>query len=623
MNKQKWTLVTTGVVGALVVLGIIIVVNIILGQLRLRKDFTSEQLYTLSAGTQQLLKNLPQEVTLKFYFSRHEESLVMPLKNYAQRIEDLLREYVSHSGGKVALEVFDPEPDSEAEEWAQRYGLMGQSLGMLGDPAGFYLGLVAVAGAREAAIPFLAPSVEPQLEYLVTRLLSEVIHAKKPMVGVMSPLPVMPPAPFMARQARSSGWFVVEELKKQYEVRSLPPSGEAIPDDIDLLVLIHPKQLSDEALFALDQFVLRGGRLMAFMDPLCLSDDTEQEGMMGMPPMGASDLNKLTKAWGVEMSADVVYDLSLASPVNFGNGRAERLPSWLTLSKANASQEDTATGFLEKLMMPFAGALTGAPVEGLKMTPLLTASPAAKLVSAMEARMPDAARQAGGREAPGAILAARLQGKFKTAFPDGKPVKPDAAATNAAPAETWLKESAKETAVILISDADMLNNDYCVSGLNIFGQTLYQPMNDNLNLALNMSEQMTGDEALIGLRSRGTYDRPFDRVVAMEREAQERWQQEATKLQEKLNMAQARINELQAGKQQGQEYILSPAQKAEIEQFRKERFETQRQLKEVRKNLRWNIESLGLKLKVINLFAIPLLVALFGIYHGWKRRSAV
>jgi ABC-type uncharacterized transport system involved in gliding motility auxiliary subunit len=424
----------------------------------------------------------------------------------------------------------------------------------------------------------------------------------------------------MPPSQRQQDWLFLGELKKQYDVLPVPLDADEIPGGLDALLLIHPREISDRALYALDQYVLKGGRLVAFLDPMSITQEPP-EGGMGMPSL-SSDINKLSAAWGVTVDATrVVADLAAATPVNIGDGRAERLPAWLTLRAGlNLAAGEIATASLESLMLPFAGAIAGTPAEGLDMQTLLFASSNAVTLNAFQARNPSDPSTRSGTPAPGAALAVRLAGRFQTAFPDGQP--PAAGETNqtASVATNGLKASEQEGVVILVADSDLLANDVSARAVNFFGQTLYQPFNDNLNFTLNLAEQISGNAALIGLRSRGRYTRPFERVLALEKSAQEQWQEEEAKLQQKLQETQVRLNELQSAKSEDQQLVLSAAQKAELEKFRQERFDTQRQLKEVRKNLRRSIERLGLTLKVLNLAAVPLLVAAFGIWFGWRRR---
>jgi ABC-type uncharacterized transport system involved in gliding motility auxiliary subunit len=613
-------------VGVLIVLGIVIMVNVILSPIRLRSDVTDENLYTLSSGTKQLLKELDRDVTIKFYFSKSNEQLPVPFKNFAGRVRDLLKEYESRAGGRLVVEEYDPKPDSDEEEWAQRYGLQGQALDMFGLGGDLYFGIVAVSGNREAAIPMIAQSVEPRLEYLLTRMVSEITRDKMAKLGIMSALPVqggMPPSmnPMM-RQSPTPAWAIVSELESQYEIESVEMNATEIPEDIDTLIVIHPMGISDDALYALDQFVLRGGRLLAFTDPASLAAQesmAQQMKQFQMPQQHASDLNKLTSAWGITMDTTrVASDESAASMLSAGNGQAQRNAAWLMLREPHISRDEVATASLSQIMLPFAGAFDGTVAAGLEKTVLLTTADDGKMTSAMEAQLGAPSRTTGtGKALP---LAVRLKGKFKTAFPNGKPGA--AAEEGEEKKDEGLKESAKDGIVILVADADLLYDRFCIQRMNVFGQTLLQPANDNLNFAVNMIEQLTGSEALIGLRSRGSFNRPFDKVLALEKEAQIRWQAEEQRLNTQLQETQARLNELQSAKGEDQQFIMSPEQEAEIKKFRQEVFNNQQALKEVRKNLRRDIEKLGTRLKVINIAGIPLLVAIFGIVRGvWIKKT--
>jgi ABC-type uncharacterized transport system involved in gliding motility auxiliary subunit len=624
--KQTIVKGTAGLAGVLVFLGILVTANVLVSQLRVRTDVTREGLYTLSAGTRTLLGELPREVTLKFYYSKSADGLPMPAKQYAQRILDLLREYEQAGRGKLVLEVLDPQPDSEEEEWAQRYGLMPQNLNPLGGSA-FYLGLTAVSGAQEAAIPLFSPSQEPQLEYLLTRLVSEVTRTRKPKIGILSSLPVMgsggPDMSMFGQPSRSTPpWALVSELRSQYDVEQVNPMGEDIPDDITTLLVIHPKNLPDPALYALDQFVLRGGRLIAFVDPLSLADQEAQPQQMGMMMGGnSSDLNKLTQAWGLAYDGGrAVADLRSATRVRTGDGRAERNASWLTLRDETLAQDEMATASLEYLMMPFAGAFTGQAAKGLKLTPLVQAAPGAGSVEAMMLAMPGSDRAPAMNAATSTqYIAVRLSGTFPSAFPAGRPKAEGESAPPAA--GEGLKESKVPGTVVLVADTDLLYDRFAVERIQGFGRDMYQMANDNLAFALNLVEQLSGNDVLISLRSRGSYERPFDRVIALEEKAQARWQQEELKLQGKLDAAQQRMNELQSSKDATQKFVLSAEQQREVEQFRKDMFDTRKQLKSVRKNLRGEIEALGFRIKWINIGLMPALVAVFGLAYGLRRRS--
>jgi ABC-type uncharacterized transport system involved in gliding motility auxiliary subunit len=609
MNQMKKM---TGLAGVLLLLGILIAFNAVLRPMRARVDVTEDKLYTLSDGTKQLLGELDRDVTLKFYFSKSNDRLPVPMKNFAARVRDLLKEYESRSGGYLAIEEYDPKPDSDEEEWAQRYGLQGQALDMFGAGGQLYFGIVAVSGNREAVIPMLAQSAEPRLEYLLTRMVSEVASEKSAKVGLMSALPVNGSGamnPYMMQQGGARKWAVISEIERQYDVETIDMTATNIPSDIDTLLVIHPADIADDTLYAIDQFVLRGGRLLAFTDPMSLAAQESadpQQMQMGMPPpQEASDLNKLTSAWGIEMAADqLAADESAASLLQAGRGMAQRNAAWLSLREPQISRDDIATGSLSDMMLPFAGAFEGSVSNGLQMAELLFTADDGFTTSTMAARSGKIDIPAARKRVP---LAVRITGSFKTAFPDK---------------EEGLKESRKPGVVILVSDVDMLADRFATQSMNVFGQSIVQPRNDNLTFAANMVEQLCGSEALIGLRSRNSFDRPFDRVIELEKEAAFKWQAEEQRLNAQLQATQARLSALQQTKDDGQQAFLSPEQEAEIKKFREEAFQTQQSLKEVRKSLRHDIEMLGVRLKAMNIVAIPILVAIFGIARGiWMKKT--
>ncbi|WP_372846795.1 Gldg family protein [Pontiella sp.] len=608
MNQMKKM---TGLAGVLLLLGILIALNAVLRPMRLRADVTEDQLYTLSAGTKQLLGALDRDVTLKFYFSKSNDRLPVTTKNFAARVRDLLKEYESRSGGYLVVEEYDPKPDSDEEEWAQRYGLQGQALDMFGMGGQLYFGIVAVSGNREAAIPMLAQSAEPRLEYLLTRMVSEVAAEKSAKVGIMSALPVngsVPSNPYMMQQGGgSSKWAVVSEIERQYDLEQIDMTATNIPTDVDALIVIHPAEISDDTLFAIDQFVLRGGRLLAFTDALCITAQESadpQMMQMGMsPPQSASDLNQLTAAWGVEMvPGQLAADESAASLLSAGNGRAQRNATWLSLREAQINREDIATGSLNEMMMPFAGVFEVAATNGVEVAELIHTADDGYTASTMAARMGKIDIPSEKRRVP---LALRLTGSLSSAFPD----------------RDGLKQSEKPGIVILVSDVDLLADRIATDSINFMGQTLVQPRNDNLSFAVNMVEQLCGSEALIGLRSRNSYDRPFDRVIELEKQAAFKWQAEEQRLNAQLQATQAKLSQLQQSRDDGQQLFLSPEQEAEVKKFREEVFQTQQSLKEVRKSLRRDIEMLGVRLKALNILGVPMLVAIFGIGRGWWMRK--
>ena len=627
IKNKTFSRIGSGAAGLALLLVIIGAANLIIANLRIRADLTGEKLYTLSQGSRQVLGKLKNDVVLKFYFSSSSAEMPMGLKTYATQVQDLLKEYEIAGKGHVTLEAYDPKPDSDSEEWAQRYGIEPQQTSPFGQPV--YFGLVAVCGESEQVLPGFNPRTEATLEYDVTRLITRVAWPEKPVIGVMSSLSVLgaPQNPMMMmqrrQQQRDEGWTAFKDLRKDYTVREIKTDSDEIEADVKTLVVIHPKDLSDKTLFAIDQFVLRGGRLIVCVDPFSVADfEANQQNQMmmqmggGAGQAGPSTLGKLFDAWGISFdTAKIVADMSCATKLNSGNGSVEDNPAFLSLGTVNMAKGDLLTSPLSQVMLPFAGALSANTPKELTFTPLITTSSdnsclvdqmnAQFGMSAMRAQLkPDGTRR---------VLAGRLQGTFKTAFPKGL----EGAETNNAPNHL----TSGTSTVMIFGDADFLNDRFCVQIQNTLFGSMAQPINDNLTLFGNTVEQFAGREELIGVRSRGQFNRPFAKVDALEVKAMKKWQVEEERLEKTLQETQQRLSELQQKKTGTERLILSKEQQSELEQFRKAQAETRSQLKGVRKNLNREIEQLGLTLKVVNIALIPLFVIGFGIYRGLQRRK--
>ena len=609
-----------GSAGLVVLLVIIAAITFLVSSFRLRTDLTSGKLYTLSSGSKQILSKLDHDVVLKFFFSSSSAEMPMGLKTYAKQVQDILREYQRASGGHLTLEAYDPQPDSDAEEWAQRYGIEPQQTSMFGQPV--YFGLVAVCGDAEEALPGLSPRTEATLEYDITRLLTRVAWPEKPVVGVMSTLEVLGtpsnPMMMMQRQQPNRGWLAFQDLRKDYQVREIETSAEKIDADVKTLVVVHPKALSDKTLFAIDQFVLRGGRLLVFVDPLSVVDleANQQQAMMGQQDNGlpgSSTLGRLFDTWGIGFdTTKVVADVSCATKLNGGDNRVEENTEFLSLGRDNLTKEDILTAQLSSVMLPFSGAIVDKQTGGVHFTPLLmTSKDKACLVDAMTMGM-GTARSAVKPDGQQRVLAARLQGTFTTAFPDGV----EGGETNAV---TDRLRSGTST-VMVFGDVDFLQDNFCVQRMNSFFGSVAQPINDNLTLFGNAVEQFAGREELIGVRSRRPFDRPFVKVDKLEADAMLKWQAEEERLESALQETQTRLDELQKQKTGNERLILSKEQQEELAQFRQKQAETRKQLKEVRKNLNQEIERLGLNLKLVNILAVPVVVVGLGLYRGIRRK---
>ncbi len=631
-NKKNLSRVTSGAMGLAFLLACIVAVVVIVANLRLRADLTSEGLFTLSKGSRSILAKLENDVVLKLYMSRSATDMPMALKTYADQVQDLLKEYELAGKGRVILEAYDPKPDSDAEEAAQRYGVEPQQTNPFGAP--IYFGLVAVNASGENAqvMAGLTPRTEATLEYDITRLITRVAWPEKPVIGVLSSLQVLgePPNPMMMGRGQppDQGWAAFQELRRNYTVQEVTADSESIPQEIRTLVVLHPKDLSETTLFAIDQFVLRGGRLIAFVDPFSVADfqanQQQQNPMMmqmGGGQAGPSTLGKLFDTWGVSFdNTRVVADLSCATKLNSGQGRIEDNPAFLSLGAERLAKDDLLTAQLSQVMMPFAGALVDNTSADLTFTPLITtSSDNASTVDQMSAQFGASAMRSQLKpDGTQRVLAARLQGTFRTAFPNGPDSGDDDNSSTNAPPDML---SSGNSSVMLFADSDMLHDNFCVQIMNTLFGPIAQPINDNLTLFGNVVEQFAGRDELIGVRSRGQFNRPFTKVDKLEVEATKRWQAKEEELEQKLQDTRQRLAELQQSKTGNERLILSTEQQAEIQKFRQTQADTSRQLKEVRKNLNRDIERLGLRLKVVNIGLMPILVIALGIARGMSRRK--
>ncbi len=629
MNKKSnFTTYLFSSAGVVVMFLILVAVYVISGAVKHRFDLTSDRLFTLSDGTRNILKKLDTPVQIRFYCTQNASTMPVFLKTYAQQVEDLLEEYRKAANGNIEIKKLDPQPDSDAEDSANLDGIEGQ---MAANGEKIFLGIAINCLDEKVSVPFLTPDRERQLEYDVSRAISQVTTTQKPVVGVMSALPVFgafdPMSMQMGRPNRQDPWVFVGELKRDYTVKQVEMTAEKIEDDIKVLVVVYPKDITDKTQYAIDQFVLRGGKLVAFLDPLSLVDSRTAASNPMQRNMGSgATLDKLLKAWGIEMDkGKVVADLDYAARINRG-GKPEVAPAVLALTQEAMDTNDVVTSQIDNLVMPFPGGFTGTPAEGLKKTVLIQTTTSGQLVDKMMAEFSGEQLSkefsATGKQY---ALALRLTGKFKTAFPEGQPKDVTdakaAADKKEAPAEPSLKESKSEGAVVLVADADMLYDQFCVQVQNFLGQKIVTPINANLNLMQNVVDQMGGDQNLIGVRSRATMTRPFTVVKRMQTEADEKYRNRIKDLEKSLADTQQKLNEMQTKKEGGQRFILSPEQQNAIQQFRQDEAKVKKELKDVRKSLRRDIESLETRLEWINIAGMPFLVTMSGIALALFKRK--
>ena len=580
-----------------------------------RLDLTENKLFTLSPGSINIITSLEEPVSLDFYLSRKTMADFPQLVNYANRVRDLLEEYAAKSGGKIELSIIEPEPFSEEEDQAVASGLNGISVNAAGDRA--YFGLVGANSTDdEAIIPFFQATRERALEYDITKLIYNLANPEKRVVGVMSGLPLFGD-PARGLQER---WAIINVMEEFFEVRNLSLSSDSIDEDVDVLMVVHPKGISEQALFAVDQYLLRGGHAMLFVDPLAEGDNVEPDpaNPYVMPEMSSS-LALLLDGWGLQVdTSKIAADINLAMRVQTQGPRGPQesnyLP-WLRLEAGNLNREDFSTSELNLIHMGTAGIVERNEDASVEFTPLIeTTAESMKMERDLLFLQRDPNVMLANFEAENQplTLAARVSGVVPSAYPDGLP-EMDEAEEAVEPVEDIIKEGKVD--VVLVGDTDILADHFWLRTQNFFGVQIPQSIANNGDFVVNTLDNLAGNTDLISLRSRGEFSRPFTVVEQIRRDAEARFRAQEQALQARLEETEQKIAQLQ---QEGGEgaLLLSEEQAAEIERFRLEQISTRKELRAVQHELQKNIERLGAQLKFINIGLIPLIIALLAMVAG-------
>jgi ABC-type uncharacterized transport system involved in gliding motility auxiliary subunit len=593
-----------------------------------RLDLTENGLYTLSDNTAAMLKGMKEPVKLRLYSSRQLLDANPALKPYAARVREMLASYVKLSGDKIALEIIDPEPFSPEEDRAAAFGLRGIPYDATGNRG--YLGLVGTNTTDDTStLPFLASDREPFLEYDLTRLVYDLAHPDKPVVALLDGIGING-----GPQNNYRPWQIYDQMQQFFDMRIMAGDIDKIGDDVKALVIVHPHDLSDKTQFAIDQFVLRGGPTMVFVDPL--AENMQRNAQMGGPPPNvASNLDRLMKAWGVALSPDkVVGDRRAAMQVQaMSNGRAvitQYLP-WLTLGKDALDQKDVVTGQLEVLRLFSAGALVGLPGATTKLEPLVQSSPDSMLIDAQQLQlMPDPAGlmnafQPSGLSYP---IAARVSGPTKSAFPDGPPASAkaaDAADTAAATASAApaLKESSQPINLVVVADVDMLSDEAWLNIQEGGDARIAMPVAHNADLVINAIENLAGGAALANLRGRGLSSRPFTTIDRIRSEAEAKYLATQEELSKQLEGAQKKLASLETDPKAGAggAVLLTAEQQETVRTFRNQVLTLRAQLREVQRALQQDIERLQNWVILANIAAVPAIVAIVALIVALWRRA--
>lgn len=619
---------TYSVVGVLLALALAVGVNMLADRVLFaaRVDLTQQRLYTLSPGTRQVLSGLQDPITLRLFYSRKLGTEVPQYGTYAERVRAMLREYVAASGGKIRLEFFDPEPFSDIEDRAQALGLQGVPVDQGGEQV--YFGLSAAnLTDEERNIPFFQPERERFLEADLTRLIFELSHPTRPVIGVMSPLPLNgdPRAMMMRQPQLAQPQVVIRQLRETFTVQDIAMDAQVIPPEVQILLLAHPQGLSDTAQYAVDQFVMRGGKLFLMLDPHSEMQAT-RPGPGGRPPTEtSSSLPRLLNAWGVDAPPDqVVLDLRGAWRVRAGpQDRVQAVDyiAWFNLQGDSVNRTEIATAQIEQVTVGSAGFLSPREGAGIEFIPLLTSSSQSMVVDAAKVRTePSPTRILADFRADGQrrVIAARIRGNLRSAFPDGPPALAEG---QERPADFPAHRAATEgpANIVVTNDADILEDRFWVRVQDFFGQQVASPFSGNGSFVVNVADTLAGSDAMISLRSRGEGQRPFELVDNIRRQADAQFRQSEQQLTERLTATERRLRELRQGTategaaRNANQTVITPEQRAEIDRARAEIAATRRQLRAVQLELRQDINRLEFWLRVFNIAFVPVLLTLFAI----------
>jgi ABC-type uncharacterized transport system involved in gliding motility auxiliary subunit len=571
-----------------------------------RVDLTADRIYTLTPGTEKIVDGLREPVTLTLYFSEHATRDLPQLRSYEQRVQEMLREMAVRAHGRIRFRVIDPVPYSDDEDAAQSYGLTPATGGSNGERV--FFGLVGTGGQGEVppqSIAFFDPAREAFVEYDIAKLLYELGMPKKPRLGIVSSLPVEGNLVI-----GEPAWAAVHQLDQLADVVSIDPQGlTRIDPSIKLLLLIHPKKLSDDALYAIDQYVLRGGRLAVFVDPDAEMDPAPLVDSHGVVDDHDSDLRRLFEAWGVVYDpAKVVLDRSQALTIEL-NGNTVAHPAMLGLGTQDLNHDDVVTASLQRVNVSTAGFFDLAPNTRARLLPLVQTSDDAMVVPAQRAREaaadPSSLLENYQPTHDRYVLAARLRDVFHTAFPE----RHEAGHLNvaAAPGD-----------IVLVADTDMLSDRLWIDVQPLLGQQQLTPFANNGDFVANIVDNLGGSSELLSIRGRANLQRPFTKVRALQAAADRKFLAKKRELENELYETQRRLSELQPAK--GNTAGAATAeQRREVEKYLQRKLAIGKELRDVQHQLNAEIDALGLRLKFIGIVLVPALVALGGLIYGWRR----
>tara|TARA_B110000967_G_scaffold208954_1_gene263000 strand:+ start:8 stop:1966 length:1959 start_codon:yes stop_codon:yes gene_type:complete len=633
--------------------GLVICVLVISSLPSVRIDLTEDDLYSLSPGTKNIVANLQGPLEIMFFYSESATEDTPQIRTYANRVQELLREIVIASNNRISLSVIDPQPFSEEEDLATQFGIQAVPISQ-GAP-GIYFGLVVAQpedrennpqGRAAETLPLIRPELEQFLEYEFMKLITKVNEPDLQVVGLLTELDIDGGFDPVAGQATQQ-WMIMDIIRQLYAVQRVDKSAGEIDEEIDILMIVHPQGLSEQMLYAIDQFVMGGGKTMVFLDPNADSMVSRTQQGNLIPAGMSSELPGLLEAWGIEFPGDkVLTDNELALRVSMGQGQRPIAHLGMLGAQRNfLTQSDSVTSRLETINMSSPGVIRQAAGASTRFEALIVSSSDSML---MDARLledvtdPSILFDEFVSADISHTIAARISGVIKTAFPDGRPIDPievtdeevdepdseitDAVVAEEEPVPEHLNSSNSEVNILVFADTDMLSDRMWVQVGQFMGQRIPRPFSNNGDMVINALDNLSGGADLSSIRGRGTYSRPFTRVIQLQRQADDRLRVEEAELLDRLAEAEASLAELnqdENGELVGQ---VTPQIQAEVDRFNDQMLETRRSLRDVQYQLTEDIEQLGANLKLINTALIPVLLSLLALllsYLRAQRRKSV
>ena len=619
---------STKIHAAILILVNFLLLHYVLSSIPLRIDMTAGNSFTLSDSAKSLLSKVEEPVRFDFYRTRSVEGLSpqikMHIQNFGDRVEQMLRQFERAANGKIILDRIDPEPDTPAEENAIAAGVHGQSL-----PNGdtIFLGLVISQGDSEHVIPFFDWNKEGSIEYDIAKAVHEAQQLSKPKLGLISTLPLKaPPMPMMPGQPPQEDQYIISELESSFNVEVIEPTASELPQDLDMLMVIHPIGLPETLLFGIDQFTLSGKPMFLAVDPSSLffrSQQQQNQMMMGRPnPNTSSDFQPFFSTWGISYSASE----ALADPDIAYTQQNTMQPAWLIFREDNVAEDFLPAAELNAVLLLEAGSLDLDESSTLTLEPILKTTESAGSVAGMMLQFAQQGALLNQLEASNEkqTVAGLLSGEFTTAFPNGKPSDPSASPESEETTEGSDQLYTGEGNVFIITDTDWLLDQFSIRRQNFLGMMTIQPINDNLTMGTNVIEFLGGSQDLIGIRSKGEEARSFDRVQAMEVEAQKQYQIKLQEVEEKISEMNQEIQQL-VTQQQGTGLIVAgPELSNALQDLRENEANMRAERRVIRRELRKDIDALKWKLVSLNIGYSPIGLVIFGfIFYRMRKQKAL